>query len=411
MKNFEPAIHSQHHGVGFVAGVNAISGLILPSILVGYSLCRTAGFWNAVAVISLGSFVLYRIALMMINVAVTSELGTMDIIEGYLGKPGEKLCAFVIAGSQFGWFLWQITFCSQFCSQLAIMKGIPPAAVTVTLYLMFWGIALQGEKSIKFIGIVVVPLLIILIVCLVIFFPDCESTFHFGPKIKSFNISSLSLFVNSFSTLMLTTATLFKFSGSAVDARKSVMAVHLFAIPITCGLGVTLGAMSPTIDLFQVFSSSTGNWPALFLAYVLLGGLAICIFDLHYGSDAIAHAFSLRSHIPVLILMGICGSFVVGRTRLGRIGPSELFQVVIAVIVAIVAVRASFSNLAFGRDEKYIQKANFRAMMWASAVGLIAQMGWIEVTGVPSFDAALVAFGLCIYFSRSRRKKARAQLL
>ncbi len=92
-------------------------------------------------------------------------------------------------------------------------------------------------------------------------------------------------------------------------------------------------------------------------------------------------------------------------------GPSELFQVMIAVIVVIVVVRASFSNLAFGRDEKYVQKANCQAMMWASAVGLIAQMGWIEVTGVPSFDAALVAFGLCIYFSRSRRKKARAQLL
>lgn len=288
--------------------------------------------------------------------------------------------------------------------QFDFLHDISYNKVLNIFYIIFWLIALKGEKGIRFLSFLVVPLLIVLILSLVMLFPIHNKVFQFS-ELKVFNLSALAMFVNSFSTIILTTSTLYCFSSSLRGASKSIKLTYIFAIPFMSGLGIALGSMVPTQDLFDVFKQATGIWPALFAAYIFLGGLGMCVFNLHCGTDAVAYAFSLRSHTPVLVLMGFLGLFVMGRTSLGRVGPSELFQVMIAVIVAIVVVRASFSNLAFGRDQKYVQKANCQAMMWASAVGLIAQMGWIEVTGVPSFDAALVAFGLCIYFQDPAAKR------
>lgn len=97
-----------------IFSTNAIPALVAPVIFVGYSLCLSVGFWSAVVVVAVGSFVLYKIALMIAGISVGNGLGTMDVIGGYFGEAGEKFCSFVIGGSYFGWFLWQLAFCTHF---------------------------------------------------------------------------------------------------------------------------------------------------------------------------------------------------------------------------------------------------------------------------------------------------------
>lgn len=398
-------------GGGFI-GVDTASFIIAPAIMIGREMYLEVGLMSAIVTGLIGVFILYKLAKTMLGIATDKHLGTMDIIRNCFGPNGMLLCAFVICGACMSWFLWQVSFCSQFLSQHVLM--IPWEgnhwAVRMTLlvvFLGFWIPSLFGERSLFIMNKIVTPLLLTSFCLCIFFFTKLDVSIPFVIEKRGLNISELSTFLNAWLIYTINLPSFNRNVHSVTQVHRNVKALYLGVLPLVCLLGILQGLFFPTKTLTEVGDRFSDPWQINLTIYVLLGGLAICYVNLIYGADAIVQVFSLRSCPQILVLMGLFSFLFLDNKVSGSFGPSELFKMMTLSILVIIAVRSSTQSPLIHND-RMTQIGNCKALLGATGFGFISRTGLVSMTGVPSFDAALTAFVLSIYYSQSKfRRKSQ----
>lgn len=406
---------SQHTILGkyssfFLISINVATIAIIHVSLIGYTLCITSSLLGSTFITMICCVILYFIVSVIMKIAVSYDVSTMDIISGYFGKKGIILCAMIIGGSFFGWFIWQLDFCAKFFKYLSIFHipflcKISQEQVVLMMGILFTGTALLGEWGLRLISLILVPLLSLSVIGVIVFFPInlCFSKFSF--EIGPLSLSTLSLLLSGLAAHALSTPTFYKFSMSVDSAQKSIKVVYLIVLPIICGIGILLGVLSPTQDIFALLEQSKGIWPFAVMAYVLFGTWTVCSLNLHYGADAIAYIFSLRDHTPIVAIASVISLILICFDSQLGMGTSETLGTLVVGILTVVIARASMSNLVLSRDNPQTQEGNYKALLISCCIGIMTRFDLIEMTGVPFFDTSVVAFFLCIYFSRFHRRK------
>lgn len=394
----------------FLFAVNA-STIAIPYITqFGYSLCLTSNPLGATVILGLCCLILYVVVSALMRLVLLHDVSTMDIVSGYFGSRGATLCALIVGLSCFGWFMVQLDSCSKFLEGLGgqhipMLATLSQEQIQIGLIILFVGTALFGKWGLRFITGLLVPLLLISIVGFILFFPRtlCVPKLTFGARPLS--LSALSLLLNGLAAHALSTPTFYKFSFSVEKAQRSIRIIYFLILPVVCGMGIAMGILSPTEDIYELFMKSSGAWPFFVIAYFFLGAWTVSSMSLYYGGDFISFIFSQKYSTPIIAVAGGGVYFVMRYGRQPWNVTAETLGVLVVGILAVVLARSTFGRFILGRDAPRVQRDNCRALIVAGIVGATTHLHWLDITGVPFFDTAVVAFFLCLYYSRFHYQK------
>lgn len=394
----------------FLVAVNVATIAILYITQFGYSLCLTSNPLGATLILALCCLILYVVVSALMRLVLLRNVGTMDIVSGHFGPRGAILCAFIIGLSCFGWFMVQLDFCAKFLTYLGpqhvpFLGKFSQKQILTALTILFLGTSLCGKRGLRFVTEALVPLLLLSILGTIVFFPRelCVPKMTFGARPLS--LSALSLLLNGLAAHALSTPTFYRFSFSVKNAQNSIRLVYFLILPIVCGMGIALGVLSPTQDIYTLFQRASGIWPLFVAGYVFFGAWTVSAMSVYYGGDFLSFIFSNRYSVPIIAIAST-GSYIVLRSgRQAWHMTSETLGVLVVGILSVVLARSTFSKFILGRDTPRVQRDNCRALILAGIVGATTHLNWIDITGVPFFDTAIVAFFLCLYYSRFRYQK------
>lgn len=396
----------------FLVTVNIATVAVVHISQFGYSLCLTSNPLGASIIVALCCLILYIVVSALMRIVLLHNVSTMDIVAGYFGPKGAILCAFIIGLSFFGWFMWQLDYCAKFLANLTpihipFLGKFSQEHILAVLIFLFAGTALFKREGLRFITVGLVPLLVLSILGTIVFFPRalCVPKMMFGARPLS--LSALSLLLNGLAAHALSTPTFYKFSFSVESAQRSIQVIYFIVLPIVCGMGIAMGVLSPNLDIYELFQKDSGIWPFFLVGYVFFGAWTVSALNLYYGVDALSFVIPHRYRSAIIIIAGI-GTYLV--MRFGRQPwnvTSETLGVLVVGILAVVLARSTFGRFILGRDAPRVQRDNCRALILAGVIGATTHLNWLDITGVPFFDTAIVAFFLCLYYSRFRYQKGR----
>lgn len=396
---------SSKFGEFFLLSINAAGVAILPVLTIGYTLYIAAGLWGSIAVITASCIILYFVSASIMRIALQYHVSTIEIAIEYFGKRGAPLCATVIGAAFCGWFIWQLNFAVDFIKYVAFVhipfiSNFSALQIAFFFGVVFLLLTASGKFGIRFFAVVLVPILVITAIITSVLLLRYVSQLH-SLHLRSYRVSlsTLSILLNSFAAHTLSTPTFYRFASSPQAALRSLKIVYFFLLPLFCCIGGIIGSLSPYENIFELFESARGIWPIVLIIYSFLGCWAACTFNLYYGADAFSYLFGLEDTTPVVIFMWVaCMGIIAFDTQFGMPTTNILGTMAIGTLT-IIMTRAAISGMSLNRDSPTIQNGNCIALICSNIAALCTSSGYIEITGIPFFDAMLVAFFVCAYFS------------
>jgi cytosine permease len=401
-----------------VALIVSSFSVALPAFLNGAQTSLALGFSNAVLAAVLAGVILAACGSVTSIISVRTRLTTYLLIQRSFGLFGAALVNIVIALTLFGWFGVNASFFGSAMvaavDQLWGIKGHFGAYVIGGSILMTAS-TVFGFKTLEKLALVAVPILglVLAVVCFAAVGKHgivLSASAH-PPVPMSFGIALSALVGGN----MVTVATMPDLSRYIRTARGSVFSMALsfpIATPIMMIAAALPALATGDTDIMKLVIDFGLGVPAL--AAMVLSIWVINASNLYSAGLSLAATFASVPTWVFVLVGGLCGTAFALMGIIESFVPFLLFLgVIIPPIAAIFVIDGFFLFRAVDAAEsiRSLPVARWPAITtWVACVAIVLAGNWfgVTLTGVPMFDATLVAAVVYLAVLQIERRMAPA---
>ncbi len=384
-----------------IAVIVSSFAVALPAFLNGSETGLALGFWNAVLVGVAAGLILSVCGALTSIISVRTRLTTYLLVQRSFGRLGAALVNIVIAIVLFGWFGVNVSFFGS--AMVAAAKQIYGIDGHFTAYVVAGSILMTvstvfGFKTLDKLATITVPLLgIVLLAVCVMALRRHGLVLHASahpPEPMSFGIA-LSALVGGNMATVATMPDLSRYIHTTKGAISSMALSFPLATPIMMIASALPGLATGQTDIMALVVGLGFGVPAL--AALVLSTWVINASNLYSAGLSLSATFpKVRSWMFILI-GGVAGTAFALAGIIDAFIPFLLFLGVIIPPIAAIYVIDSFT--LFRDADAAASIAHLPAMRWPAvgtwigsvAIVLAASHAGLTLTGVPMFDATIVA--------------------
>lgn len=367
----------------------------LPTMMLGYELCKNYGYGTAVAMVMLGNAILFSLSLIMIHLSAQLRISTLAVALKVFGPRGKILFTLTMVALMIGWFAINLDAMSSSISLVGLSitgYSIPIWIVNITM-----GLVMSACSLVFFNSMGSVAVIMLLPFVATIIFALTRTSVHYDflqlllPGNVGYSIAGLAFVIAYYFTLIIDLPTFTQSAYSKADAIKGLFVTLIIGVPLIEFIGVVFAISSPFESLAEkiltggviwklwimlCFMASTwfANWGNLYSAMISLKTVFTryrpALFTLLFGAMGTALACTgLSSQLErVLDIMGIL--------------MSGMGAIIIAWYVTVLFRRCA-------------QNSNSAFIAWFMGVmtGLMNACKIFQLTQSALIDTALVASG------------------
>lgn len=374
--------------------------ICVPTIMVGYELCKSYGYGAALATILVGNILLFSISLVMIHLSTRLRIPTLAVAIRIFGTRGKAIFTFTMVSLMIGWFAIQLDAMSGYITLLGssiIGYSVPTWIINLVMGFIITASAATLLNNISiFAMVMLLPFTVTIVLALMKTSMSYNSFFAFSPSTFGTKLAGIALVLAGDLAFIIDLPTFIRNSRSKADAVKGLFATFIIGVPLIELIGIFFAVSASSGTLTEKLLAGDVTWKVWVTLCFIISTWLTCVGNLYSAMVSLKTVISRYSTALFISFGGIMG------TILACAGVSERFGGTLDVMGIFMTSMGSIIILWYVTIlRKWKENSLIAFIAWATGFicGLANAFGIFSLTQTALIDAGLIASSSYIFLN------------